>query len=59
MPSSPFHIHAILKLATCSRFSIIGENECGAHFLQLYCKNEYGAPNFLFHDFNTNSASFQ
>ena len=59
MPSSPFHIHAILTLATCSPLSIIGENECGAHFLQLYCKNEYGALNFLFQDFNTNSASFQ
>ena len=47
MPSSLFHIHAILKLAPCSPLSIIGENECGAHFLQLYRKNEYGAPHLI------------
>ena len=39
--------------------SKIGENAFGAHFLQLYCKNKYGDPHFLFHDFNTVSASFR
>ena len=39
--------------------SKIGENAFGAHFLQLYCKNEYGDPHFLFHDFNKDSASFR
>ena len=28
----------------------LGENAFGAHFLQLYRENEYGDPNFLFHD---------
>ena len=35
------------------------ENAFGAHFLQLYHKNEYGDPHFLFHDFNKDSASFR
>ena len=48
MLSPPFHIHAILKLAPF-----------GGHFLQLYRKNEYRDPHFLFLDFNKNSASFQ
>ena len=56
--SSPFHIHSILKLAP-SPLSNIGENAFGAHFLQLYRKNEYGDPHFLFHDFNKDSASFR
>ena len=34
-------------------------NTFGAHFLQLYCKNKYIDPHFIFHDFNKNSASFQ
>ena len=37
----------------------IGGNAFGAHFLQLCSKNQYGDPNFLLHDFNKNSASFQ
>ena len=37
----------------------IEENAFGAHFLQLYRKNEYGDPHFLFHDFNKDSASFR
>ena len=37
----------------------IGGSVFGAHFLQLYRKNEYGDYNFLFCDFNKNSASFQ
>ena len=41
-----------------SPLSKIGENAFGAHFLQLYRKNEYGDPLFLFHDFNKDSASF-
>ena len=57
MPSSPFHIHAILKLAPV--LSIIGVNACSAHFLQLCRKNQFGDAHFLFHDFNKNSASFQ
>ena len=55
MLSSPIHIHAILKLAP---FPSQG-NAFGAHFLQLYRKNEYADPHFLFHDFSKNSASFQ
>ena len=42
-----------------SPLSKIKENAFGAHFLQLYRKNEYGDPHFLFHDFNKDSASFQ
>ena len=42
-----------------SPLSKIGENAFGAHFLQLYRKNEYGDPHFLFHDFNRDSASFR
>ena len=42
-----------------SSLSQIGGNAFGAHFLQLYRKNEYGDLDFLFHDFNRNSASFQ
>ena len=37
----------------------IKENAFCAHFLQLYRKNEYGDPHFLFHDFNKDSASFR
>ena len=55
MLSSPFHIHAILKLALVPSQG----NAFGAHFLQLYRKNEYADPHFLFHDFNKDSASFQ
>ena len=39
--------------------SKIGENAFGAHFLQLYRKNEYGDPNFLFHNFNRDSGSMR
>ena len=42
-----------------SPLSKIKENAFGAHFLQHYCKNEYGDPHFLFHDFNKDSASFR
>ena len=42
-----------------SPLSKIRENAFGAHFLQLYRKNEYGDPHFLFHDFNKDSASFR
>ena len=42
-----------------SRLSKIRENAFGVHFLQLYRKNEYGEPHFLFHDFNKDSASFR
>ena len=42
-----------------SPLSKIKEKAFGAHFLQLYRKNEYGDPNFLFHDFNKNGASFR
>ena len=54
--SFPFHIHSILKLAPLSQKS---EKMPFAHFLQLYRKNEYGDPHFLFHDFNKDSASFR
>ena len=40
-----------------SPLSKIGGNTFGAHFLQLYRKNEYGDPYFLFHDLNRNNAS--
>ena len=56
--SSPFRIHSVLKLAPVVAQKI-KENAFGAHFLQLYCKNEYGDPHFLFHDFNKGSASFR
>ena len=56
--SSPFHIHSILKLApVLSQKS--EKMRFGAHFLQLYRKNEYGDPHFLFHDFSKDSASFR
>ena len=55
MLSSPFHIHAILKLALVPSQG----NAFGVHFLQLYRKNEYADPHFLFHAFSENSASFQ
>ena len=42
-----------------SPLSKIGENALGAHFLQLYRKNEYGELHFLFHGFNKDSASFR
>ena len=42
-----------------SPLSKLGENAFGAHFLQLYLKNEYGDPQFLFNDFNRDSASFR
>ena len=51
-------MHAILNLAP-SHLSKIGENAFGAHFLQLCRKNKYGAPHFLFHDFNMDRASFR
>ena len=40
-----------------SPLSKIKKNAFGAHFLQLYRKNEYGDPHFLFHDLNKDSAS--
>ena len=42
-----------------SPLSKIGENACGAYFLQLCRKKEYGELHILFHDFNKTSASFQ
>ena len=39
--------------------SKIKENAFGAHVLQLYRKNEYADPHFLFHDFNKDSVSFR
>ena len=42
-----------------SPLSKIEENAFGEHFLQLYRKNEYGDPHFLFYDFNKDSASFR
>ena len=42
-----------------SPLSKINENAFGAHFLQLYSKNENDDPHFLFHDFNKDSASFR
>ena len=53
--SSPFH-HFETRPSPLSK---IGENALGAHFLQLYRKNEYGDPHFLFHDFDKDSASFR
>ena len=56
--SSLYDIHSILKLApVLSQKS--AKNAFGAHFLQLYRKNEYGDPHFLFHDFDKNNASFR
>ena len=54
--SSAFQINFILKLAPV--LSRIAGNAVGAHFLQLYCKNEHRDPHFLSHDFDKNSASF-
>ena len=42
-----------------SPLSNIGENAFGAHFLQLYGKNEHCDPYFVFHDFDKDSASFR
>ena len=56
--SFPSHIHAILKFAPVLSQKM-GENAFGAHFLQLYRKNEYGDPHFLFYDFNKDSPSFR
>ena len=50
MLSSPFHIHAILKLA-----SVLSQKSVEVHLLptlQLYRKNEYRDPHFLFLNFN-------
>ena len=38
-----------------SPLSKMKENAFGARFLQLYRKNEYGDPHFVFHDFNKDS----
>ena len=55
-----FPLSRTFYFETCSGpLSKIGENAFGAHFLQLYRKNEYGDPHFLFHDFNKDSASFR
>ena len=51
--------HTVYFETRPSPLSKIEENAFGAHFLQLYCKNEYGDPHFLFHDFNKDSASFR
>ena len=42
-----------------SPLSKIKENAFGAHFLQIYRKNEHGDLHFLFHDYNKDSASFR
>ena len=57
MLSSPFRVHPILKLAPV--LSQKSEEMHLVHFLQLYHKNKFGDPHFLFHDYNKNSASFQ
>ena len=46
MLSSPFQIRGILKLTPV--LSKIRGNAFGAHFLQLYRKNESGDPIFYF-----------
>ena len=46
MLSSPFQIRGILKLTPV--LSKIRGNAFGAHFLQLYCKNESSDPIFYF-----------
>ena len=59
MLSSPFQIHGILKLAPVLSQKI-GENAFGAHFLQLYHKNQQGYLHFLlFFIINKNSSSLQ
>ena len=56
--SSPFHKHSILELApVLSQKS--KKKTFGAHFLQVYRKNEYGDLHFLFRDFNKHSVSFR
>ena len=55
MLSSPFHTHAILKLAPVPSQG----NAFGAPYLQLYRINECADPHFLFHDISKNSTSFQ
>ena len=56
--SSPFHIHSILKLAP-----VLSQKSEKMHlvrtFPQLYRKNEYGEPHFLFHKFIKDSTSFR
>ena len=47
--SSHFRIHSTLKLAPV--------HSQKSRKMQLYRKNEYGEPHFLFHDFNKDSAS--
>ena len=56
--SSSFHIHSYFETRP-SPLSKIGENAFDAHPLQLYRKNEYGDPHFLFHDFNKDSTFFR
>ena len=51
--------HVVFFETRPSPLSKIGESAFGAHFLQLYHKNEYGDPHFLFHDFNKDIASFR
>ena len=46
MLSSPFRIHSTYETRP-SPLSKIKENAFGAHFLQLYRKNEYGDPPFF------------
>ena len=50
--------HLLLRI-TRWPLSKIEENAFGANFLQLYRKNEYGDPHFLFHDINKESAFFR
>jgi len=57
MLSSTSHTHAILNTRPISLSKIRGI-AVGEYFLQLYHKNKYGDPHFLFHDFNNNIASF-
>ena len=53
MLSSPFHMHATLKLAPVLSQKL-------EEMLVVLCrKNRYGDPYFFVHDFNKNNASFQ
>ena len=51
--------HACHFETRTSPLSKLGENAFGAQFLQFLCKNEYGDPHFLFHDFKKDSPSFR
>ena len=58
MLSSPFHIHAILKLAP-----VLSQKSEKMYLVRTFCssavKRSTLTPQISFHDFNKNSASFQ